>query len=336
MIYNYRIDRSDDAILKRIAERLNNAKEKELSQGWGGGDGGGLPITDDDFVSKCKAHYELATTRVPSNLTRIRDLKRGDLMVVPHLPAHGQVSLHVIADDFPDCYRYVPDDADHQNHRLRIEQSYGLAGEISTRHLSLVPWYGKLQWFRLPVLPIPQYESAFRAIVEQLTSTPNSQFSASNLSDFLESLRSGAVKWVSEQLRQTRPSGTIVSFEAICERLLLSAGYQVVRRNWHNNQGGDVDLHCVRDRSDASPFETGQTTLFVQVKKHIGTTDSEGVKQLLLMIEGEPTADGCVMSLGESFTEDAQELAEKNGVALMTGDIISQLVLEELAKHAGD
>jgi HJR/Mrr/RecB family endonuclease len=132
------------------------------------------------------------------------------------------------------------------------------------------------------------------------------------------------------ELQQIKPSSAEISFEAICERLLLSKGYRVTARNQYGSVGGDVDLRCVRERSDASPFETGQTLLFVQVKKHVGTTDEWAVNQLLKMITQEPLADGCVMSLGDSFTEAAQDLAEKNGILLMNGDTVCRLLLEEI------
>lgn len=324
MIYNYRFDRR---LLSEITERIRT--NHVLSQGWGGGNDINLNIVNKDFVEKCTAYYELATTRVPSNLTRIRDFKRGDLLVIPHLPAHGKVSIHVIADDFPKCYNYVVD-KDHQNHLLSIEKSYGLDGSISIYHLGLTSWYGKLQWLRLPILPIPQHEVAFCNIIDEIEKSPTIKFEPSLLAEYLNSLREELIHKLNSKLQEIKPSGAEISFESVCEQLLKAAGYKISARNQYNSEGGDVDLHCVRDRSDVSPFEAGQTTLFVQVKKHTGNTDEWSVQQLLGMIKQEPTADGCVMSLGDSFTQEAQELAEKNGILLMNGDVICQLLLGEL------
>jgi len=328
MIYNYRFDRS---LVSGILQRLQT--EDTLSQGWGGGREANLNVADDDFVANCRTYHHLKTTRIPSNLTRIRDLKRGDLLVTPHLPTHGEVSIHVVADDFPACYQYVRDD-DHQNHRIAIERSYGLGHEVSIRSLGLAAWYGKLQWLRLPIIPIPQHESSFRSIIDKLDKAPEYRFGASLLGEYLDELRKSVLLQLRGKLEDIRSSGTEISFEAICEQLLVSAGYRVVRRNQYDSEGGDVDLRCVRERSDASPFEAGQTTLCVQVKKHTGTTDDSSVKQLLAMIADEPSVDGCVMSLGNSFTEEAQEMANNNGILLMTGDIVCRLLLEELGRQA--
>ena len=326
MIYNYRFDRNS---LTEILQRVRS--ERVLSQGWGGGNDTNLKVANPDFVTQCTSYYELATTRVPSNLTRMRDLKRGDLLVVPHLPEHGKVSIHVVADDFPACYEYVPGDETHQNHRIKLERSYGLDGEVSIHNLALARWYGKLQWLRLPFLPIPQFEADFQHVANQLEQTPGCRLDASKLSEYIDQLRARVMGQLKAELQQIRASSAEISFEAICERLIFSAGYRIAARNQYDSAGGDVDLRCVRERSDASPFEAGQTLLFVQVKKHVGTTDDWSVNQLLKMIAQEPLADGCVMSLGESFTEVASDLAEKNGILLMTGDTVCRLLLEEIA-----
>lgn len=329
LIYNYRFDRNN---VKTIVARLST--EGFISQGWGGGKHGGLDITKGSFVKSCAARYKLTTTRVPGNLTRMRGLKRGDILVTPHLPSYGKVSMHVVADDFPDCYQYVEDDEIHQNHRVKIAVSFGLNGEVSIRHLAVGSWYAKLQWLRLPLIPIPQHEAAFKQVISQLDASPEIIFQPSKMEEYLASLHSDMVSELNKKLQELRPSGTKVSFEAICERLLVSSGYQIVRRNHYDGQGGDVDLHCERDRSYSSPFEAGQTTLFVQVKKHTGRTDAQAVRQVLAMIEREPLADGCVMSLGDSFTEEAERLAEENGTILLSGDTICRLLLQEIGNQA--
>lgn len=201
---------------------------------------------------------------------------------------------------------------------------------MSIYNLGLTLWYGKLQWLRLPFLPIPQFEADFQHIINQLEQAPERRLEASKLSEFIAQLRTRVMAQLKAELQQIKASSADISLEAICERLLLSKGYRVAARNQYDSAGGDVDLRCMRERSDASPFETGQTLLFVQVKKHVGTTDEWAVNQLLKMIAQEPLADGCVMSLGDSFTEAAQNLAEKNGILLMNGDTVCRLLLEEI------
>ena len=72
------------------------------------------------------------------------------------------------------------------------------------------------------------------------------------------------------------------------------------------------------------------------MKKHTGTTDRHAVEQLLPMMRQEPNAEGCVMSLADSFSEEAEELAQNHGILLMGGDEICRLLLDELAKSQGE
>jgi len=320
--YNFRFDR------RATAELLRRARdEKQLSQGWGGGDACALPLTDPDFVSNCTAHYGLASTRIPTNLTRIRDFKDGDVLVVPHLPEHAKVSLHVVEGDFPTCYSYVEGDATHLNHRVKLKCSYGLDGNISIYNVALAAWYGKLQWRRLPVLPIEEHAPAFSSVADTLARDPTARFDKSELTEFLDAAVADAVGAFRDRLAQVNPSRSDISFEAICEHLLTRASYTIDRRNVYDGKGGDVDRVCKRRRTERSPFESGEVTLFVQVKKHKGTTGRGAVDQLIAMMKKEPGADGCVMTLADGFSEEAVSLADDHGIVLMNGGTICRLLI---------
>ena len=95
----------------------------------------------------------------------MREFHDGDVLVTPHLPEYGQVSIHFVNGNFPDCYNYVPGDDSYLNHRISLHRSVGLDREISMRNLILLPWYAKLQALRLPVLPNPEFEGIFLDIV---------------------------------------------------------------------------------------------------------------------------------------------------------------------------
>jgi hypothetical protein len=328
VIYNFRFDRSKQAdVLHRIRD------DKILSQGWGGGETCDLRVDQEDFVGKCKANYHLASTRVPTSLTRIRGFKDGDLLVTPHLPDHGKVSIHVVAGDFPKCYDYRKDDTTHQNHRIRLKESYGSDGSISIHNILLVPWYAKLSWLRLPIMDIARFDASFQSIIQELRVRPDARFEVSKLDEYFQKLRRELLGTLREKLAVLSPVGAAISFEAVCERLLTLGGFRILDRHQYDRAGGDIDLRCVRDRSDASPFEAGQTVLFVQVKKHIGTTDLGAVQQLVKMIAKEPGADGCVMSLADNFSAEAVALAGTE-IQLLNGEEICELLLDNLAGHS--
>ena len=79
MIYNFRIDRENREFLKK--ELIN---ENIIYQGWGN-----FSLNEDNFISKTKNHYYLRTTRIPSNLTKMKNFHDGDILLIPHFPKEG-------------------------------------------------------------------------------------------------------------------------------------------------------------------------------------------------------------------------------------------------------
>ncbi|MBM7867396.1 hypothetical protein GTO89_11475 [Heliobacterium gestii] len=122
----------------------------------------------------------------------------------------------------------------------------------------------------------------------------------------------------------------MISFENLCKDLFEFNGNTITQRNKYDGKGGDIHFCCIRQRIDQSRFENGQVNLFVQVKKHVGTIDDWAETQLLQMMQNEPDADGCVMSLADGFSDDARALAENNNILLMDGLKISEWLLKRM------
>lgn len=298
----------------------------------GGGERCDLSLLRESFVDDTTECYDLDTTRIPSNLTRIRDFQNGDILVVPHLPENGKVSLVVVNGDFPECYRYVPDDVDHLNHRIRVSEHFGLNGQISVDNARLARWKSKLQWRRYPVLRIEEHEKEFQNVISLLREDPDHTLEPSELDELLDRMREDVLELVDSAVRErVAPTGSGLSFEGLCRRVLETHGYRIVGSHEYDRKGGDVDFRCVREETAIGPFESGERPLLVQVKKHEGSTGRKAVEQLLPALERED-ADGCVVSLASQFTEDARELAEQNGVLLLDGEALVELVLAELVE----
>ena len=327
MIYNFRHDKDrSEEIIQRIIEH------NQLSQGWGGGVDCSLDLRNPDFIENCVEYYELTRTNIPSNLTRISALKDGDLIVTPHLPEWGNLSIHVVNGDFPDCYRYDENDDSDQNHRILVNQSIGLDNEISIYSEDLIRYRTALRSLQYPVLAIPQFDDLFSDIVDKFVGDPNQSLNAATLEQFLANRAEDVTLALTENLRNIWPAGGEISFENLCERVLVSNGYKIVRRNWYDGEGGDVDLVCQRSRDELSVFRGREDLLYVQVKRHEGQTDEEAVNQLLRMMNPDSKADGCVMSLADDFTDDAIRLARNNGIALLNKKEIISLLLRLLAE----
>lgn len=333
MLYNFRYDRNSRG---EVLNRING--QNLLCQGWGGGEERDLNMAKFDtweYREQTRDYYDLSSTRIPSNLSRIRDFKDGDLLVVPHLPENGKVSVLVVDGDFPNCYDYKQSDLYHLNNQISVkpDKKYGLDGNISIYHAKLAPWYGKLQWMRLPILPKEEYTGIFTDICHQLDENSSKKYEPSVLDDYFSSAVIPGVLDAMNVLQDINPSGGEISFEKVCQYLLEKSGYRIDGGNIYDGQGGDIDLLCKKNRSDTSPFESGETTLFVQVKKHEGTTDGWAVEQLCRMMKEQPEADadGCVMTLADDYTDNAKELAHRNGIHLLNGRDIKVLLLQVIS-----
>ena len=186
-------------------------------------------------------------------------------MITPNIPEDGSLSIHEIKGDFPDCYTYVPHDEIYQNHRINIRKSIGLQSnqEISIYNVNLTDYCATLSSLRYPILPIPLFTTIFKEVVYEINNNQQQEYKASELDDFLSKLAVETVKDLIQKLRKITPSGEGITFENLCERLLVSQGYKIVNRHIYNKKGGDVDIHCQRTRGEYSFFESGEVELYV-------------------------------------------------------------------------
>lgn len=324
LIYNFRIDRSfREDIINRIKT------EKTLSQGWGGGDYN-LSLRDEDFINKCYEYYKLNSTRIPTNLTRIREFKDNDIIVVPHLPEDRKVTFMIVDGDYSNCYEYVKNDKTHQNHRIKIKEVYGLKGNVEIYNEKLVNWYGKLQWMRLPILPIDRFSKGINDIIDKLKEDPYFEFKMTELDEYLLNKKNELISKLKKDLQKINASNGAISFEKICEKILKDNGYEIKKRKVYDKNGGDIDLECVRNRNDISPFESGEVKLFVQIKKHEGETDEYAVNQVSKFMDKNPEADGCVMTLADKFSDNAIKEANAKNISLLNGKEICEMLLRSL------
>lgn len=326
MIYNIRIDRDNR---KGILERLKN--EKTISFGWGGGNDKNLSLKEKSFRKNTKDYYKLKTTRIPTSLTKIKNFKKGDLLVIPNFPKDKNFVICEVAEDFNKSYYHEPNDNSHQNHRLKISRYWGVEPVMSFYNHHVSSWYGRLKWMRLPILDITKYENDFRRVIDLYEN--GEKINKSSLNDYLLGVKDDIISFVAKKLEKIDSSNGKISFEKICEDILKNNGYSIKSRNKYDGKGGDVDLRCSREVDVFTPFENGTIELYVQIKKHKpnSKTSEKAVKQVLEMMDDEK--EGCVMTLANEFTEQAQELADENGIVLMNGETISELLVKSIMKN---
>lgn len=186
------------------------------------------------------------------------------------------------------------------------------------------------------MLPIPEFGEIFWDVVTAMKAEESRRYGPSKLDNFLNRVSNEVKGVVTKQLLGMPPSGGAISFEGLCEQLLKANGYEIEARHQYDGHGGDVDLRCKRSRRDTSIFEGGDVTLCVQVKKHDHNTNDKAVQQALQMIEREPQADGCVMSMADDFTPEAKRLAGDNGIVLLDRHEICGLLMPLLSQRMAE
>lgn len=329
-VYNFRTTRETDAHRECVVGRLEI--DRILSQGWSGGPSLSLSNPDPAFAQATVACHQLSSSRIPTSLAHIREFKDGTILVTPHVPTDGKVSIHVVDGDYPDCYVYEADDRLGIGHGVKIRKSYGLYGEIDIHSIVLIEWYARLKYIRMPIQRIDGDLASFQSIMQQIDSGTRTVFHPSDIDEYVTKLGRETADFVKQRLQSMPDSLATVSFEGLCARLLEEAGYRVTGRNRHQG-GGDVDLICERDKGDTSPFQGGVDELYAQVKKHTGKTGTEAVDQVVKMMSLRKQApDGCVISLA-SFTDEARTLAADHDVILVDGDQIAWLLLRLFARR---
>ena len=329
MIYNFRIDRSEREFLKKELE-----ENSMIYQGWGQYD-----LSIDGFMDATKKHYKLKSTRTPSSLHKIKSFKDEDVLLIPHFPHNGFVTMVVVDGNYPECYQWTEGQPHHLNHGIKVKRVYGLQGEISMYNQRLVEWYGKLSGLRLPIIALNRMGNTISEMVRTLENNPDMKYEKSSMDDYLAEQTDRMLDSLLSQLQRLSPSRSDLSFEKVCEDLLLKHEYKLVRRNYYNGKSGDADLVLKKENSSHSPFEIGEYYLFVQIKKHKGETDDHAVDQLMNIMEDEAEylpSKGCVISLAESFSETAEAKAEEAGIQLINGLELTKLLAHNALSQKGE
>ena len=137
----------------------------------------------------------------------MKEFRDDDILVLPRLPEYKTVSLHIVDGDFPSCYEYDSSDSTDLNHRIKVKRSFGMNGELHVRSMPLVQYHAKLPWLRLPVLPMPQFESIFAKLVEEMSaeSADKTQYGPAELDDFLRDMACSVDAVVTEEMRKIHP-----------------------------------------------------------------------------------------------------------------------------------
>lgn len=117
--------------------------------------------------------------------------------------------------------------------------------------------------------------------------------------------------------------------EQLIARALEQTGYRIVGRNRHDGQGADSDLILRFQLPLLGEIQDNfYIPLYVQIKHKFGVdhNDKHGIEQLA-NFPAEQNAIKILITTADNVSEDAYELANDNGIWLMSGDEALKLLV---------
>lgn len=308
-----------------------------LHQGWGvpgtqlQEDGNDLPVEiwRPRYIEASKQYWDEDTTKKQADnryliLHRMIELELGDLVIVPKLPESDQFVLTRALGryEFDMAASGERGDNDDHRHTILVEPSETkVIGYSSCPQAETVR--SKLNAYRSAVNLVGNSE--FQHAVRFLAGSPPSTATKSPVELFSEA-RS---LLVGNLLRQLNHEFGHDKIEALVRRVFEATGYEFLESNRYDGRGGDADLIFRRNLPLLGDEADVDLKVYVQVKQKAGvdSDDVEGVKQLVLITENEPGAIRVLVSTADMFSERCKKLAAEEGVALIGGTRVADMIL---------
>ena len=295
-------------------------KEGRLRQGWG--TSGFALLTDDQRVDKEEwaAAYESEWGERPSPqrfaiLSRMLEIKCGDIVIVPKMPEWNQFTVGRVSGD----YRFEvsdvhPDDFGHivpvDPGSLRTfdyqadDEAFLVSGLFSrANHRSAISFcYGA------------EHMDAAHKLLEQ-----QSNLEAGDSIELSQAPLDNAFKAAARDLSDQVATWNGHRFEEAVRQAFRDQGYEVKVHRHYDGQGGDADI-LVSPPARHRLFQPDEIAVQVKCKQGIDEHDKEAVEQIVNWADSQASsAVKYVISSASGFTDDARKRADDKDVVLIGG-----------------
>ncbi len=293
-------------------------KEGRLRQGWGAS--GFALLTDDQRVDKEEwaAAYESEWGESPSPqrfaiLSRMLEIKCGDIVIVPKMPEWNQFTVGRVSDR----YWFDPDNLDDLRHIVPVDPgslrtfdyqaddyAYMVSGLFSrANHRPAISFcYGA------------EHVAAANKLLEG-----QSNLEAEDPIKLSQSPLDNAFKEAAKCLLDQVVTWEGRRFEEAVRQAFRDQGYKVKVHPHYDGQGGDADI-LVSPPARHGLFQPEEIAVQVKCKQGIDVHDKEAVEQIVKWARSQASsAVKYVISSASGFTDDARESADENDVVLIGG-----------------
>ncbi len=320
-----------------------------LRQGWGA-EGMAVSNSEQNFLAaRVKAWGSFANVPVGQtkdyhirkyhNLHTMLDIKVGDLIVIPKVSLNNPyVGRYFTVAKCTEEYKFnVLQGVNDFGHIIGVENLFSCDYDFNSDSQIIC---GKLRAYQSSINNVlnEDFKNAVDNLIKNYTTNPQN-FSSNNVAqsslDMLaQDTKNERVKYLQEIVKSLRklPPNTL---EDIIKELFVKNGHKLIRRNFYNRKGGDVDLVFETFPENTlmhDIFKVGEdeSKIFIQVKKKVGTDldDTTGINQLNQMNADNGRNNICILiNLTDEFTDKAKQSASETNVILIDGLTMADIIV---------
>lgn len=333
-VFVFRIANDIDFIKKEITEG-------RLRQGWGNSASNLKGVSIEEWVEKQCTRYPEEDKETNEEyykkryklLSKMQEIKEGDIIIIPKTPDNNKFVVCQAGGE----YTFIKPEGFHNSDGAEVDDFYHVIPIVkdSIRVFSYhanencKKIHAKIGSYRKPVNCV--YREDIIEPAKELIST------AANVEEQpLEDL----IKEIKKDIFEKHAIGRIRALgnrdtERITKMIFEKMGYEFIRPNSFNGEGGDADLIFadnsfgeLADVSLNSSEVSGEVFVQVKNKRDIDDEDFKGVEQLINRAKDENVPVKILISTASSFTSKCIEMANQNNVLLIDGNGFLNLIFK--------
>ncbi|MDU1911929.1 restriction endonuclease [Fusobacterium sp.] len=328
--YIFRIDYNNLDYLKKEIE------QGRLRQGWGAL---GLSLLDTFEEQREKEEWICSYLQVwkndynkldyirkkHTNLLKMLEMEKGDIIVIPKYPYWDTLSVVEVAEKY--TFK-VEKGIEDYGHIIRINiKKLKTFNYLSNEYSKEI--HNKLRGYQTAINSVKD-ENIKKAIKELLSLESN--YEIRELEEIIKKRFEENIKNLNQEIFTIRNN----EVETLVEKIFINQGYVVDKRNSYDGKGGDVDRIFIRNLPILGEIdnEIAFNKIYVQVKKKDGECNElEGIEQLEKIVKNLNNIENRIYKVlvcTGGFSKEVEEEAKLKGIILINGTQLMRLSLKYL------
>ena len=329
----------------RFDDIISEIKNGVLRQGWGGPE---LDLRNgyDKFLKNYK-NWDMHKVdgdiwKDYKQLRKMLNIEKGDLIVVPKSSHrsledkdHKFIILEATGPYYFDLFKKYND----FGHCIPIKIIGTVHYDYNMCSTLIASKFGYPYQARLNSVLKFDVQQAISSLCEDIKNNKNTEKSRSNILDIIVEDTVKDRLLLRNRIKKNLSDIGNHQFEDLITELFNRNGYEKIDGNQFDGKGADVDIEFQLAQSDsliASLFKKNQDidnvtlpNIRVQAKKKTGVdmNDKIAIEQLIKSVGSDDNIN-IVISSADIFTDETMNLANKEKVILLNGDMLAELILE--------